>query len=239
MIVWIFALLTFVSTLLGGFFAIKFSDKLHLILGFSAGAVMGVALFDLIPESYNLAVPHFAPEMVAAFMALGFIFYLIFDRYFSIHCEPGHNCENPRHNEKLGASTLVMHSFIDGLAIGLSFKVSPTVGWIVAIAVLAHDFSDGINTVNAILRQEKDKKKARAWLVADALAPALGVGAAFLIPVSESLLGLLLAVFAGLFLYLGASDLVPESHHKHPTFWTTAMTILGMAIIYAAIRLAS
>jgi zinc transporter ZupT len=232
---WLIVLATFLATLLGGFFALKFSDKLHLVLGFSAGAVLGVALFDLIPEAFELASPQYSTALVTFLMGAGFVFYMIFDRYFSLHNHKDTHCENPRHNTKLGALTLVIHSFIDGLAIGLAFKVSSSVGWIVAAAVLAHDFSDGINTVSAIIKTKNDKKSALNWLVADALAPAIGVLSAMLITVSSPQLGLLLAFFVGLFLYLGASDLVPESHHNHPAFWTTAMTVLGMTTIYLAI----
>jgi ZIP family zinc transporter len=48
----------------------------------------------------------------------------------------------------------------------------------------------------------------------------------------------ILALFAGFFLYIGASDLLPESHHNHPTFWTTFMTVLGVAVLFGAIKLA-
>lgn len=198
---------------------------------------MGVALFDLIPESLELASKSYSTALTTLLMGTGFVFYMIFDRYFSIHSHGDDHCENPRHANSLGAITLVIHSFIDGLAIGLSFQVSSTVGWVVAIAVLSHDFSDGINTVSAILKGQKDKKKATRWLILDAIAPAAGVLVASFLTVSEPQLGLILAFFVGLFLYLGASDLVPESHHRHPAFWTTAMTVLGMATIYLAILL--
>jgi zinc transporter ZupT len=55
---------------------------------------------------------------------------------------------------------------------------------------------------------------------------------------SGSMLGILLSVFVGLFLYIGASDLVPESHHRHPTIWTSVMTILGMTVIYVVVAIA-
>ena len=126
----------------------------------------------------------------------------------------------------------------DGLGIGLAFKVSPAVGWIVAVAVLAHDFSDGINTVNMILKSKNNKREAYKWLTLDALAPALGVVATLFFTVPEAKLGLILALFTGLFLYIGASDLVPESHHRHPTIWTTLTTVMGMAVIYLVIHFA-
>jgi ZIP family zinc transporter len=133
---------------------------------------------------------------------------------------------------------LAFHSFLDGLGIGLAFQVSSTVGWVVAAAVLAHDFSDGINTVNMILKNKGERRDAIKWLIVDALAPALGILLTLFFSVSMPVLGLILSVFAGLFLYIGASDLIPESHHRHPTVWTTISTILGIAILFVAIHFA-
>lgn len=233
------ALCTVVCTLLGGLFAIRYKDKLHLVLGFSAGAVIGVAFFDLIPESISLAAEKYEIGTVTIFMALGFMLYLLLDRFFSLHAhEREDECENERHRGRLGATALSFHSFLDGLGIGLAFKVSTEVGFIVAAAVLTHDFSDGINTVGMILKSKGDKKEAVKWLTIDALAPVLGVIATLFFSVSMPVLGLVLAVFAGLFFYIGASDLIPESHHRHPTIWTSVMTIVGISVLFLAIRFA-
>ncbi len=233
----IIALFTILSTFLGGLFAMRFKDKLHLILGFSAGAVIGVAFFDLIPESIELATQSYDIALPTLFMAVGFIAFMVLDRLFSLHGHSEEECDKENHRGKLAASALCFHSFLDGLGIGLAFKVSPAVGWVVAVAVLAHDFSDGINTVGVILKNQGQRAQALKWLMADALAPALGVMSAFFITVPDATLGLLLSVFTGFFIYLGASDLVPESHHHHPTLWTTISTILGIAVLYAVINL--
>jgi len=232
-------LATAISTILGGLFAIKLKDKLHLILGFSAGAVLGISLFGLLPESIELISGVYDVRIVTLMVALGFAIYMILDRFLSLHnhSEDDH-CENPSHNGQLGALALVVHSFLDGFGIGLAFKISPAVGAVVAAAVLVHDFSDGINIVNMIVKDNGSKKIATRWLVAGSLAPALGVAVTYLFSISESMLGLILAVFAGLFLYLSASDLVPESHHRHPAVWTTISTILGMVVIFIATSLA-
>ena len=110
---------------------------------------------------------------------------------------------------------------------------------IVAVAVLVHDFSDGINTVGMILKNNGQKKHALRWLVIDAVAPVVGVASTLLFRLPEKGLSIVLAVFSGFFLYIGASDLVPESHHAHPKFLTTIMTLLGAAVLYVAIRLAN
>lgn len=226
----------FAFTILGGLFALKFKDKLHLILGFSAGAVIGVAFFDLLPEAIELGGD---TSKVTAVVAIGFIFYMILDRFIILHSHHDDEHEHA-HNKRgiLGATSLSIHSFLDGIGIGLAFQVSTSVGMIVTTAVLVHDFSDGINTVNMILKNNGEKMKAVKWLIVDALAPVLGICATLLFSLSETSLGTLLALFTGFFLYIGASDLLPESHHSHPTVWTTVLTVLGMVVIYTAIRLA-
>ena len=236
--IYLIGLATILSTLLGGLFAIRFRDKLHLILGFSAGAVLGVAFFDLLPESISLVGGNYHLSVVTILIALGFSAFMILDRFFSIHPHDEEDCTKSSHKGNLAAGVLILHSFIDGLAIGLAFKVSPAVGWVVAAAVLAHDFSDGINTVNMILKNRTEKNSALKWLIADALAPFLGIIATLFFTVSEPVLGLILATFCGIFIYLGASDLIPESHHRHPSFWTTFMTILGLAVLFFIVFLA-
>ena len=216
----------------------KLKDKLHLILGFSAGAILGVAFFDLLPESINLASQTFSSSVITSFIALGFVLFMLMDRYFLIHktCE---DCENEKHRGTFGATTLSVHSFLDGMIIGLGFKVSISVGLIVTIAVLAHDFSDGINTVNVVLKNKGERAKAFRWLIVDAFAPLIGAISTLFFSLPDATLGIVLAIFCGFFLFIGASDILPESHHAHPTFWTTAMTILGFLFLYGAIRLAN
>ncbi|OHA19747.1 MAG: hypothetical protein A2836_00270 [Candidatus Taylorbacteria bacterium RIFCSPHIGHO2_01_FULL_45_63] len=228
----------FLATFLGGVFALRFKDKLHLVLGFSAGAVIGVAFFDLLPESLELMSGTSDISLTTSLAALGFVLFMILDRAVIGHGHDDVNCENKTHRGVLGAGSLSVHSFLDGLAVGFAFQVSPAVGIVVALAVLAHDFSDGINTVGLILKSGGGKKMAFKWLIVDALAPVLGILATLFITVTNATLGMLLAIFTGFFLYIGASDLLPESHHAHPTYWTTFMTVLGVATLYAFIRLA-
>ncbi len=237
MVILFVTIATIISTTLGGLFAIKFKDKLHLILGFSAGAVLGVALFDLLPESIELTKGTYSVQIVTLLTAAGFSVYMLIDRLFSLH-KHDEDCDKPAHSGKLGASALVFHSLLDGFGIGLAFKVSPAIGWVVALAVLAHDFSDGINTVGIVIKNKGNRKTALKWLAADALAPAVGIYAAYSITVSESALGLILSVFVGLFLYISASDLIPESHHHHPAIWTTISTIIGMSVIFMTVQFA-
>ena len=232
----------FCATLVGGLFALRFSDKLHLILGFSAGAVAGVALFELLPEAVTLGSAYHTAETIALFVALGFFSYLVLDRLILLHTHDDPEA-TPYGNRKVsprgsfGALTFSVHSFLDGIAIGIAFQSSASIGIIVTAAVLAHDFSDGINTVNFILRSGGSRSRAFRWLLADASAPVIGIVSTLFFTIHESFLGLILAIFVGTFLYLSASDLIPESQHRHPRALTTIMTLLGALTIYAVMHL--
>jgi ZIP family zinc transporter len=230
MLLVIIAVAAFASTLLGGLLALQLRDKLHLILGFSAGAVIGVAFFDLLPEAISLGGQFHTPSAILSWTALGFLSYLVMDRILLFHGEAA-----PR--GRFAAAVLCIHSLLDGIAIGLAFKASHEVGIIVAIAVLTHDFSDGINTMNVVLKNRGERAHAFRWLLVDAAAPVVGIASTFLFTLPGEGFGTALALFAGLFLYIGASDLIPESYHAHPKFLTTAMTLAGAAVLYLAIAL--
>ncbi len=165
---------------------------------------------------------------------------MIMDRSVHLYAKDDEfDAHHHAHRGKLGAGSLSIHSFMDGLAIGLAFHVSAAIGWVVATAVLVHDFSDGINTVNLILKNKGSAAHAFRWLLADAIAPVFGVISTLFFTLPESSLGLVLAVFCGFFLYIGACDLLPESYHQHQTHWATLMTAMGMAALYFAVHFAS
>jgi len=228
----------FGATMLGGTFALFRRDRLHLILGFSAGAVLGVALFDLLPEAFHLATKRYSPATVTLFVAVGFFSFMFLNRVLLLHPEDHDDEEAPRRTGALGAASLSLHSLLDGVGIGLAFKVSTAVGGVVAAAVLAHDFSDGINTVTVVLKSRGRGLSALRWLAVDAVAPVLGVASTYLFTLSDVKLGIVLALFCGFFLYIGASDLLPESHHRHPKALTGLMNIVGAAVIWLAIHFA-
>jgi len=229
------------STFLGGALSLVLRDRLHLILGFTAGAVVGVALFDLLPEAYRLAQSNGVVRLASLLSGCGFLFYLLLDRLSVFAAKRSEATGHPgKHGFRglLGVSSLVMHSICDGIAIGFAFQISAGIGTVVAAAVIAHDFSDGINTTNVVLKNGGTRKQAASWLAADAIAPAVGIGSTYLVRLPEQAFALVLAVFAGFFLYLGASDLVPESHHAHPKGLTTIATLLGCLLIYVTVSIA-
>jgi ZIP family zinc transporter len=210
--------------------ALRLRDKLHLILGFSAGAVIGVAFFDLLPEAVDFGVQFHSAATILSWTALGFLSYLVLDRILLFRGDTA-----PR--GPFAAGVLCLHSLLDGIAIGVAFQASREVGIVVAIAVLTHDFSDGINTMNIVLKNRGNRSQGLRWLLLDAAAPVAGVASTYFFTLPGTAFGNVLALFAGFFLYIGASDLIPESYHAHPKFLTTAATLAGAAVMYAAIAL--
>lgn len=224
------SILTFLSTLIGGLLAIRFKNKLAIIIGFSAGAVIGVVFFDLLPEAFSLGAKQYTVSDMSAIVIAGFLFYMVLDRLSVLHT---HQHESNARG-RIGAGSLSIHSYLDGVAIGVAFQVSVSIGILIAVAVIAHDFADGVNTVSVILKDGGKNKQAYKWLIADAAAPIIGVVSTLFFKIPDALFAVLLAIFSGFFLYIGASDLLPESGQKHPGFLVTFLTILGVAVLYFA-----
>ena len=230
----IIALAASCATMIGGLMALKLADKLPLVTAFSAGAVIGVAFFDLAPEALEAGAGIYHPGTLLAIAALGFFFYTLLDRTVARH-----DCQgqvNPTRG-MVGAASFSAHSMMDGFAMGIAFQHSHEVGLIVAAAVLAHDFADGLNTVNVVMRNGGSRRFALRWLAVDASAPMLGAIASLFVRPDPGVLAVLLALFCGFFLHIGASGLLPESHRAYPRPATTIATLLGAAFLYAVTTL--
>ena len=213
------------ATLVGGLFGLYLAQRIVLVLGLTAGIVLGVALFDLLPESLSLAPAGGSARMTFAWVAVGIGGYMLFERVL------GGLREAKRWRTHLGPATLTLHSLIDGLGIGLAFQVSPQIGGVVALAVLTHDIADGVNVVSLCLAAER-KVAARGWLTANGIAPLLGVVLGLGLRVPPALLGPLMGVFAGGFVFIGACELVPRSHALDPRWRTTASSLAGIALMF-------
>jgi ZIP family zinc transporter len=223
--------MTGIATLSGGLVALALRRHVHLILGFSAGAILGVALLELLPEASGAGGVR--AQDIGLYAGGGFMAYLLIDRLPSLmRSAPS---ISPSH---LGPASLTVHSLMDGLAIGIAFRASEPVGLAVATAIIAHDLSDGANTVNLSLIGGGAGLALR-WLLADAAAPLVGVGLAQLAHIPTRALSPLLAVFAGSFLYIGAAKLIAESYRRHPHLWTSLMSALGFGAIYVIARLST
>jgi ZIP family zinc transporter len=234
------SLTTFVSTASGGLFALKFRDRLHLILGFTAGVLLGVVSFDIIPELFELVDTH-GLDANGAMIALvvGFLLFHSVEKLTVIHHAQEESYASHHHPQVgvFSALALIGHSFMDGVGIGLGFQISETVGAIVAKAVIAHDFADGLNTVSLMLAHHNTTRRALVMLAIDALAPIAGAASTLFFTVPPGMLALYLGFFAGFLLYISAADILPEAHSERSSALTIALTCLGAVFIFLVTRL--
>jgi len=238
-VVIILSILTFISTFLGGLVGLRYKDKLHLILGFTAGVLLGVVAFDIFPELIELLdKTQTKPVLAMGALVAGFLIFHILEKLLIIHHAQEEEYGKHKHPSVgvLSALALSGHSFLDGVGIGLGFQISPSVGLLVGLAVIAHDFSDGLNTVSLMLAHKNTTEKARILLLVDAIAPVLGAASTLLFTVPEKTLVLYLGFFAGFLLYIGASDILPEAHAHHSSRWTILMTVIGVTFIFLVTR---
>jgi len=226
---------TVFSTLAGGAVALRMARELTTAIALTGGIVVAVALFEVLPEAIQ-AVDD--PHLVGTLVGAGFVFFFLAERALVLHHrdDDAHIHAHAKVGA-LGAAGLSVHSFIDGLGIGLAFGLSTEAGLLVFVAVVAHDFADGLNTVGFVLRQSGDRSRAIRWLAIDATAPLAGAIVGTMLSISEQGLGALLAVYAGFFLFMGATDLLPHAH-EHPSWRRVGLTLIGFAAVLAATRIA-
>lgn len=225
------AFITFVSTLAGGLVAVRFRGVLQYFFAFSSGALIGITFFDVLPESLAIAASvDLSTRYLWITLVASFIFFSFVQRFFLTH----HHHEEEEHGHimgPVGAGGLVIHSFLDGAAIGIAFHVNASTGIIVALAVISHDFTDGINTVVIMLKNQQNVRNARVFLLIDAAAPVFGILVTSFFMINETVLSLILAAFAGEFLYLGAANLLPETY-LHNVWKMGAAMIFGVVLIF-------
>lgn len=227
----VWAISAFLMTLAGGAFALRYQKYLLFIMAFSAGMLVGVAFLDLMPEIVHLSQETSTDIHSLMFtVILGFVGIFLLEKLTIIHSEKQHDAPGHHHHVGLiGAAGLSFHSFLDGLAIGVGFKAGTDVGIVILMAVLAHDFADGLNTVTFMLASRNSAWRTGTLLGIDAIAPVVGALAANLIHIEPRVLAFQVSFFCGFLLYLGASDLLPHVHEK-PRAALILSTIAGLFV---------
>jgi ZIP family zinc transporter len=235
------AALTALSTAVGGLLAHRSRDRLHLILGLAAGLLFGLVAFDLLPEIFRIntttigRVPAVSIAFVSGFFLLHFV-----EQLFASH-EPSESDYGHDHNHAanvvgtLGGVAMGGHIFLDGLALGLAFQITKSLGLAVFIAILAHAFSDGLNTVSFLIKNGHWKKRMFWLLGLDAVMRISGATLGTRITVSQPFLGIYLAIFAGFVIYLATSHILPEAHARHPSRLTMVATVIGVFIMWLVV----
>jgi ZIP family zinc transporter len=241
MLVITLAATTVLATFFGGMLALRAKDRFHLVLGLSAGLLLGLVGFDLLPEIFEmnsnnlLGVKTVSVALIAGFLSLHFI-----EQFAGSH-EPAESDYGHDHTHAveiagtLGAIAMAGHIFLDGVALALAFKVSNALGYAVFIAMIVHAFSDGLNTVALLVKTGQWRSRGKYLLAVDAIARVGGAAIGSALTISDSNLAIYLAVFSGIVIYLATSHILPEAHSKHPSKVTMLATLSGVVIMWAVV----
>ena len=227
----------FASAFLGGFVALRAVGQVGMIIAIGAGIRIGAAFFDLIPEAAQLLGGSLDQVMLAT--AVGFLSFYVIEKLTALHvgheaaAELDHGDAAHRHVGVIGASGMSIHSFLDGVALATGLAVGGGIGLVIAAVVVIHRFSDGISVVSLLMASRTPRREAYRWVAIVAVAPILGVVLGLLVTVPDQVLGIMLAVFAGFFLYVGAAELLPEAHRSDRSRWVVLATLGGVVAIYA------
>ena len=241
MLVITLAATTVLATFFGGMLALRARDRFHLVLGLSAGLLLGLVGFDLLPEIFEMnsnnliGVKTVSVALIAGFLSLHFI-----EQFAGSH-EPAESDYGHDHTHAveiagtLGAIAMAGHIFLDGVALALAFKVSNALGYAVFLAMIVHAFSDGLNTVALLVKTGQWRSRGKYLLGVDAIARVGGAAIGSALTISDSNLAIYLAVFSGIVIYLATSHILPEAHSKHPSKVTMLATLSGVVIMWAVV----
>jgi len=236
------AALTSISTSLGGLFTLRTKDRFHLVLGLSAGLLLGLVAFDLNPQTYShLNIIWGGLPAVPVAFCLGFLILHFIEKWVGGHEGHSHHYEDDHtHADHVagvfGAAAMAGHVFMDGVALGVAFHVSHALGMAVFFALLVHAFSDGLNTVAMLVRAGSWSQKAISLLAIDALVRISGAAIGNSIHLSQGSVAIYLAFFSGFVIYIATSHILPEAHANHPSRFTMGATALGVAIMWVVVR---
>lgn len=236
------AALTVAATATGGLIALKAKDRFHLVLGLSAGLLLGLVGFDLLPEVFAESENTGGVPTVSVAILAGFLLLHISERSFGGHepvdSEYSHDHSHGSIAGGVGALAMAGHIFLDGAALGVAFKVSTNLGIAVFIALLVHAFSDGLNTVSMLVKTGHWQSNSKYLLLIDAVARIGGSAIGTYVAFEGNWVTIYLSLFAGMVIYVATSHILPEAHSHHPSRWTLAATsagVLGMWLLVATL----
>ena len=235
-----FAALTVLATTFGGFVALRSRDSFHLVLGLSAGLLLGLVGFDLLPEVFSANLQKIGGvRTISLAIVGGFLILHISERFFGSHdsAESDYGDDHDHHSAAgtLGAIAMAGHVFLDGVGIGIAFQVSTSLGLAVFLAIVVHAFSDGLNTVSLLIKSGNWSQRAKWLLAVDATARISGAAFGTYLALDESWLALYLALFSGFLIYLATAHILPEAHSRHSSRWTLVATVIGVLIMWLVV----
>jgi zinc transporter ZupT len=225
-------------TLCGGLLAIRLHAHRAAIFAFCAGALVCAALVEVLPHALDLLAENggrFGTVQLLTACTTGYLVFYLLDHV----AHGGHVHHGAQHSDihptgLWGAIGLATHGFFDGFAIGQGFQAGEGLGWAIAAGVMLHKLADGVSAAGVMLGTQHTEHATRRMVYLVSAAPVLGVSAQSVFTLSPSILALLLGWFAGVFLYLGGSSLLPAAHEASRARLLPTATIAGAGLVFAA-----
>ena len=228
-------------SLIGGILLLRSKKRAKLVeyaTSFAAGALLSAAFIDVIPEAME---GNDEPHMVSVFILLGILVFFIFEsslRWFHHH----HTGDDRRRVDAVVPMIIVgdtIHNFIDGVAIAAGFLTSVETGIVVTLAVAAHEIPQEIGDFGLLLQRGMSKVKVLLVNILSALATTVAAVVFYLIGETvEISFAPLMAIVAGFFIYIAASDLIPHIHHeenRRKVFLQTLALVIGVVVVWVAV----
>lgn len=206
------------------------------LLALSAGFILALVIFELIPESLELL-----GEIASLYIIIGYGLLHFFEHTLVGHFHFG---EETHHDVMVSPvasmsafAGLTFHAFFDGLSISAGMEFDFSIGILIFIAVLLHKFPEGLTIASIMLSARHTRKNALIATITTSVATLLGVFTVFfLVSVSEQFVGIAFALSAGAATYVGATDLVPEINHSKNRI-TPLIVFGGMLLFYVSKQL--
>lgn len=234
-------------------------------LGLGGGFILAAALFELVPEVLEMGT-EFATYIVVGFLII-FISEHLLEHYLEQRNQRNrashpanssapatqlhghtHDEEAAIHHEEqevilhpgVGLATILglnIHDFFDGVAIGVGFITSPSLGVLMFLAVITHEVTAGFSIAAVSRAAGFGRGLALASAVAIGMVTVVGTVFVFVVgEMSATVTGILLGLATGTFLHVGASDLLPAAG-RSPSRLVVFFVLLGVALFYASERI--
>lgn len=243
----IFTFISGIVSLIGGALLLmreKFALKIsHYLASFAAGTLLGTAFFDLLPEAAHAMEEQGSGHSdIFLWTLLGILGFFLLERFiFWFHHHHDHS--KTKHEATINLVVLgdSVHNFIDGVVIASTFMISIPLGIVTSLAVAAHEIPQEIGDFGILLHRGLRKKKILLLNILSAFVAVLGALLAYWAQATiEPFLPAILALSAGFFIYIAASDLIPEIHNednRKTAMIETLLLLVGVFVIYLFVML--
>ena len=212
------------------------------LISLAAGALLGVAFLDLLPEAIEESEGLFEPHLISGVILVSILVFFLFERAIHWHhCSDHYHADQNLHNQQsliyINLTGDALHNLIDGFLVAGAFLLDWQVGLTVTDVVILHEIPQEISDFGVLLYAGLSRSRAILYNLGVALTAVIGaILFYFLGETFERLIPLMAAVAVGNFIYLAVADLIPELHHetvRHKIVAHSVWLLIGVLLIYA------